>query len=489
MTSSWTISARPDGPATSSTLRSLLAPFLLQVFVGISFALQDSSTVPAWIIPLTGIVGAVFVGAFTRRTWDVKFFSWAFGGYMAFAQIAPMIDYYFLGTQFSFVDSRLFYNIARGAFGPVKFDTFIWFHGSLILDNSLGPYLQYQYLTMVRQWQPTVGLWPVQAISSIVCATIPTLTAATVRQCIRGLDKPAQISALLCAFNPAIIFYAAEPLRDNFAALDTIVLLYAFTRLAREPGGWSTVTMVPLIALASYFMLYIRLEFLFIPAAMFGSFLVASALYSRRTKSLTIIVGGAGVVLPLAILVIAGPTLFAMATGADAFRTTYQNLFESQNQSQTSLGLTYLVLLPLPLRILASFLALSINPIPLWANFVNAPSTAWLWSLNGFWFVALIPPALTGALSVIPRWSAQWINRSSVTIVIITYVIAVVVIGITTLSFRHMSAFIPLLSVLAVVPMAIGQPIKPLLFSISRGWFGLVVAIHILWAVAKIATG
>lgn len=481
------LQSRRGANSASSSIGLLGQALLLVLFLvaGAIFAFEDKHWLPIVAISAVGIIGTFITRIATRESFESLLFGICFGAYEVIAALFFVINREGFGDDLAQSDSHLFLKLTRGDYGHIPLVPVVTRGGKGLIDSTLSVFFSQYLMDFARFFEGAPGHWPVLTLNILVLATALVFIARSARHCFPNRLDAAKIATGFSLLCPLFLVYGVELLRDGYAVLLVSIMLFGAVGLAHQGGRFRLALFAVLLAICSYYMVFLRVEFLFIPLLIVASAVFARFCYGPRTATsalLLFVVGALGIV---ALLIVAS-LLATLAQGAQAYEAFYQSQAVATGDAANSLGYKLVVSLPLPLRLLIGSVTMHINPIPLWAFFSDEFMPAfWLRSLNGIWICALMPLVLTGLFALHARRFRTRVCQPALLIVTLTYLGGLGAITITSLEIRHLSAFYPAFFILAAAPFAMGRAIWPLLRSVAIWWYGSVALVHLLWALLK----
>ena len=246
----------------------------------------------------------------------------------------------------------------------------------------------------------------------------------------------------------------------------------------------NVVTAVFVLILAAWAMVYIRekatYSFSFFALIAIGSWYLQTNF--RPAKFFV------GLCLALLILLaygyVAGQAADAVDSAADK-RESYAGGSAVTSRSD-SLGVTYVVNQPMPIRVMAGSIYLLIRPIPLWGYFkLGTGEYLIIMGYQGVFAVVLVPMILVGCIAVIKKPFNSSGGNSPHLFVMLYFLATVVLVAITTLEVRHYGQFVPGMILMGSMVQINSQLDLIRLTRARYCWFGLVVIIHIAWGVLR----
>lgn len=470
---------------TRIAMRAVLAILL---FVPASiFALEDGHWLPLVLIPAVGLGGEVVVRAWTRQAFESTLFAICFSSYELAAAVTFLVNREIYKDDFAQPDSHLFFNLASGQFGHIPLVPFLRINGVGIAESVLSPFLAQYYIAFARFFDPSSGTWPALTGNIVVMATALVFTTRAARHCFPTSFTPVRFAAVFSLLCPIFLLYGVEFLRDGYAILLVSVMLFGATGWAHV-GGWRRLLLFGSLLLASsYFMVFVRVEMLFIPALIVVAAITAKLCYGRRTHLTALILAISGAVF-VAFLAASMTVLSQVGQVILNHEKVYASLAAGGGgDSSSSLGLQLLAQLSIPLRLVLGPILMTVNPIPLWAFFSSDFMPAfWLRSLNGMLVCAIVPLGIAGLFSLKGERFRDHVCQRALLVVALTFIGGLLAISLTSLEIRHLSAFYPAFFILAAAPFAMGPAIQPLTRSIAKFWYGGVLLIHLAWAMLKL---
>lgn len=447
------------------------------------FAFHDRHWLPLVALPAVMSAAAALTYLVTRQRLETLTLMLCVSLYELVGALFLTINDAVFGKPFAQPDSATFLSLISGTFGKIPLVPVFRVNGKGVVDSTLSVFVSQHALSLVEMFQPNPGVWVTITTNTLVLTLGVVLTTLAARQCFRN-EAAVRAVALFSAACPLYLLFGIELLRDGYVVAMVSAMLLVTTALVRRFSFSRLIAFAGTMSIAGYLMLFVRIEFIFIPFLITGCAVAAHFFYGRRThgRALALVVMSGLFMVGLAASI--GLLLSLLAAGK-AFTTFYQQA--GQAGADTSLGYQLVVALPMPLRLLMGSITMHVNPIPLWAFFTTDVMPAfWLRSFNGIWICLLMPLALTGLFSLRNAIFQDKVSQAALLMVALVYVGGMCAIIITTLEIRHLAAFYPAFFIMAGAPFAMGKAIWPLLRSACGWWFGGIIAIHLLWGLLKL---
>lgn len=296
---------------------------------------------------------------------------------------------------------------------------------------------------------------------------------------------------LLFASCGACWLFASILLRDSTILLLNTLLIYVWVRYLVQPRWKTAVWLVLFTILATVLYAYLRTEFFFVPVAFLlaglASFAVSSGPFFRMPRTMGA-AGGALLMMAciLVVVVLLGAFesivryLGVVASGSQQ----YSEYAVSLDSNGSSLGVTYVLNQPLPIRLALGSFYLQIFPIPFWSGFAEGGAYHFFKSCNAIFMWFVMPLAILGLY----RTSQFKLQRSKLALMFlcISYVGFTLAIAGTSLETRHLGVFCAPLLIAATVPRLSSKADIAAYRNLLGAWCILNVLIHLAWAVLKL---
>ncbi|MEK7382599.1 MAG: hypothetical protein AAB262_04860, partial [Elusimicrobiota bacterium] len=211
-----------------------------------------------------------------------------------------------------------------------------------------------------------------------------------------------------------------------------------------------------------------------------GGAMFVSGQLTRPSGILTILLIVGAAVLCIPMMPSSVTDLLRLVTGQAEL---YGEFAKSLDNSGSSLGVTYVINQPMPVRLAAGFFYLQIFPIPFWSGFSEVGIYHLLKALNGIFMWFAVPLAALGACRSLQV--KEKTRKSALLFMAFVYAGMTFAIAATSLETRHVGAFLVPLLILATVPDLRAQPDIRAHRMLLRAWLGMILCIHIAWTVLK----
>lgn len=298
-------------------------------------------------------------------------------------------------------------------------------------------------------------------------------------------DDQRRLARFILLFTMCAVFwlFAATLLRDSFVLLLNTLLVYLWVRylMSRRLTNGILLSVFSLASTAMF--IYLRAEFFFVPIAMLIAGVVAIFVGGKLARR-------AWIMSALFVIGILGLFVFVLPSSTtelvDALVNGNEQYGESAKDidSGSSLGVAYVVDQPLPVRLIVGSFYLQAFPIPFWSGFLRETIYHLLKSLNAIFMWFALPLAVLGGLRSLQMERKP--EKVALLFLVFVYAGFTLAIAGTSLETRHLSSFFVPLLIVATVPDLGLLPDAQIYGKLLTAWLGLIVLIHIAWAILKI---
>ncbi len=469
----WEYLPQPDRSMVSSWIFSgvwLLVGSLLLVIVNNGLG----PMVLAFIFLTFGLIIHLFPGfrdPYARRAFVLTFCTCVL--ITGLAQTYAMV---FFGEVQNTTDAIKFYDVVHLGLGSMKMEEY-W--------RGIGSPLPIVTCQAMYTLSSKIGLgdgpWIAVLLNSFLVAIAGSITIKIGRYFMGDDDRGLYRLGTLFAFCGLMWLFAAILIRDSFALIINVIVMWACVRGLCKPGLKNFMITAIVILLAIATMRYVRLglEPIFL---LFG--VLAFLSWTRRTRSsvITLMLPLVGLLvglmlMPLIAKLIGGVTESVMEA---ALGYGYGITVEG------SLGARLIVQQPMPIRLVVGSLHLLVQPIPLWVGFRTFMGEYhWIKGWEGFFLVWVTPTAIVAFLAAIKRAFRGGPEAPPFCFIALYAMVTLTAVAVTSLETRHHGQFLPAILILAAMPNKYDPATRAKIRTAMALWFGLVVAGHITWAVLK----
>lgn len=289
---------------------------------------------------------------------------------------------------------------------------------------------------------------------------------------------------VLSAFCGLFILFGAILLRDCFTTILNVIVLRAIVKWLVSSSRANFISCLITTAICAIIMSYLRLQ----AVLLFGLFLALGFSFEFISKKANvfrvIIILGAISAITLSETYVASYLNDIKETQNNGL-TTYSEGSRLRN-SESSLGLKFVVNQPLPIRILMGTGMFMVNPIPLWSPFVyKAMEYHLIKGYHGIYQIVIIPYVIIGYLLLLQLVKADYRKVIPLLYVGVYYLVNLIGVIVTSLEQRHLGQYFSALIIVAASPdLYDKQNIKKIHF-IRWVWFAIVIVVHISWLLIK----
>ncbi len=276
--------------------------------------------------------------------------------------------------------------------------------------------------------------------------------------------------------------FGALFLRDCFAMILNMLVLWACVRALATPGATKVVFAVVTLLLSALCMNYVRSDVspIFV---VIGVLAVVSWRIGLGSAGVTIILLLVGMACGLLLLPLILPYVGGVALSVEESALSYG----AGADVAGSLGSSLVVRQPPPIRLVAGSLYLLSQPVPLWNNFrIGMREYHWIKGWEGIFLVWIVPSACVGFMTAVRRVIRKESGASSASFVALYALVTLMAVAMTSLETRHHGQFLPSILLLAAMPDRHHPPTRHKIGRVAIVWFTLIVAGHILWAAMKL---
>jgi len=276
--------------------------------------------------------------------------------------------------------------------------------------------------------------------------------------------------------------FGAIFIRDSFALLLNVVVLWACLKALSLPNLKNLIVLAAAVAAAAICMNYIRegASLLFVAVLLLALFC-----WTRRYKGSVLTIMFPIVIVLLAILLQSALGLYS----AEVTTAVQSGATSSGSQTQdvgNSLGAAMVVTQPMPIRIPLGFVYLFIQPIPLWNNFrFFMIEYHWIKGWQGLFMAGIVPSFVVGFFISARQGMRGGHAAPPLSFLALYALITTMAVAATSLETRHHGQFIPAILILASIPNKLDPSTAKLIRTVAIIWFGFVICGHILWALIK----
>lgn len=294
---------------------------------------------------------------------------------------------------------------------------------------------------------------------------------------------------MLFAFSGICWLFASVLLRDSTVLLLNTLLIYAWVRVLMRPTWRAATWLFAFSVFSVELYAYLRTEFLFVPFALLlagiASFFVSGQFFRvsllARVLSLSLIM-----LCTLVAVVLLGTSvsitsyLGLVASGSQQ----YSDYANSLDINGSSLGVSYIVNQPLPIRLGVGTFYLQVFPVPFWSGFSEGDIYHLLKSLNAIFMWFVFPLAVLGLYRT--RQIKADLRKLALVFLSIVYAGFTLAIAGSSLETRHLGSFIAPLLILAIVPNLASVADRSAYLRVLGAWLALNALVHLAWAILKL---
>lgn len=380
----------------------------------------------------------------------------------------------------------------------------VWFYG---LATSLGDELSLDELRAITSGAGAVYVWRflyrvfsavgfdegiyIAVTFNAFCVALAGVASVKTAALIFG-DNRRKLKNLGMLFASCGIFwlFASILLRDSMVLLLNTLLIYAWVRFLMRPRWMAAAWLGGLSVLSLVFYAYLRTEFFFVPFALMlagaASFFV-SGQFSRmpfmvKTISLLLITLAALAVVGLLSMQESAANYFSLVTSGTQQYSDHANNLSIDG---SSLGVSYVLNQPLPIRLAVGAFYLQVFPIPFWTGVSDGSIYHLLKSLNAMFMWFVFPLAMLGLYRTM-RGETD-LRKLALVFLSITYAGFTLAIAGSSLETRHLGSFSVPLLILAIVPNLGTSADRSAYLNLLGAWGGLNVLVHLAWATLKLS--
>jgi len=389
--------------------------------------------------------------------------------------------YYREFGPFLFSDEGPYYNEARvGIVNGVFRD--------LLDTNRLNMVVWRIFYSLSRTLGLGDGMWIGPTVNALIVGFVANTTVLTARYIVGPDERRLRRAGTMCAACGLFWLYGAFYLRDCFALLLNVIVLWSLVRVLCISNVKNLLIMVAAVAIAFVSMGYVR-------EGIVGIFIVFSLLalltyVMRRGASgakLVFLLGG--LLLAVALFHYVGSFVgevigvASRAAGGRGFGVASYAAPETG-----SLARKMVTSQPLPIRLITGSLWMLVFPIPLWASFRwGGAGYHWVKGANGWFMVLVMPLVLFGIGSSIKRILKGSKDAPIGFFLFLYFFVSLFALAASSLETRHLGQFLPSVILLATIADLSIPKIRKSVISIAYVWFGFVFLYHVMWATLKIA--
>ncbi len=463
----------PSAPSMSTTW---LVSICLLMVGNVLLVLVNGELGPAILSVLFLIMGLIihflpgFQDPYARRAFVLSFCTYVF-----IAGLAQCYAYLVFDVLHTHIDALYFHDMTREGIGdnifaawpaagvPSAIPIFLW----RVLYTTVSPIGD--------------GPWVGITLNCFIVAMAASITIKAGRYLFG--DSPHRLRRLGTLFACCGMFwlFSCIFLRDSFALLINVIVLWACVKMLASPSFKNFIITATVIIISAVGMVYVRgglwpLFVLFMILVFFS--------WTRRTTS-----SGVSFILPIALLFI-GLLLLPVISAYSAKVASYVDIRAMRSGAGAfaggSLGAALVVNQPMFIRIPVGAVYVLAYPVPLWSFFgLIWNEYHWMKGYHGIFFLLVVPGVFVGLSIAIKRALAGGIRAPAASFVVAYVIVTLMVDAATTLETRHYAQFMPGLLLLAALPDRSDPTTRRKIRLTAIGWFSFIGMGHIMWMAMK----
>jgi len=320
--------------------------------------------------------------------------------------------------------------------------------------------------------------------NALVMGLTGSVTVGTARELFGNDAWRLRRTGTLFAFCGLFILFGSVMIRDCFTTFLCTLTLWGLVRWLVRPRPRNLLVATSLTGVSAYAMAYLRSGALVLLAVFW---LMAVAMWFRERTSTQYRPLAASVlffILPIAAWHFESGLLLCTEL-QQRYIEGYREGAEEKSASG-SLGLDLVVNQPLPARLVLGTGMLMVSPIPLWKYFaIGAEDYHWIKGYHGVWQVLALPLLFAGFLAVLRQFRDNGSKGLPLLFLVLYLSASTGAVVATSLEQRHLAQFMPAFIVIAALPDTRETKTREEVGRIRASWLGLVVLVHLAWAVVK----
>ena len=419
--------------------------------------------------------------AFPERKPELRAFLLAFSACILVGGLAQSYSQIFFNKLQSTLDARHF---IRDISRQISWDEMI---AQNVNDAPLAVQIWKYFYMMLEVVGFSPGSYIGVIVNALIIGVVGSLSVQAARAVFGDDDWRLRRVGTLVAFYGLFLLFGGVLIRDSFTTFVNVLLFLGILRWLARPTIRRLLTAAVFTGICVWSTIYLRPEAVFIPAvywalALFVCFFVGttrSRLNAVFAFALVMLVGGASFA-----------SYFQIVAEVSVEETTAYTEMSTDRAATDSLGVRFVVGQPLPIRMLfCSFLQM-VYPLPLWDYFrFDRFDYHWIKGYNGIYQMFVLPLVFVGVHQVYRLFSKSQAKGKTLLLIFVFMYVILNLLGVsaTSMEQRHFAQFFPAVAILAAIPNTRRLATRQEVQQMSAKWWMLVIGIHLVWIILKIA--
>ncbi len=469
--------------ATSTGLGSLGGSLsMLLVLAGSGMQASANGTIDAFFVAfIFYIVGYLVVSlVFRKGRAEMRAFLLTYGVSVFVGGLAQQYSLSAFGVVQSTIDANTFYNLIAAS------PPFIMLADIHPLVNARLAVVIWQQV-YAAAWRLGFEFGPYTGVmfNALVMGLTGSITVRIARE-IFGRDSwRLHRVGTLFAICGIFILFGSVFLRDSFTTFFNAVVLLGLVRWLCRPTPSNLLLAGVLTGISAAAMAYLRFESIF----MFGLFWFLAILFWFLRKRLNM-VRLIATNMVLVVLLFASPYVMNYIEISQSYRDAATDGYvghAAKGANENSVAMQLIVYQPMPIRLVMGSGAMMIFPIPLWGYFKSGANDYMLIkTYHGIYQILLFPLVFAGFISIFRAYRKDRQRFTPLLFLAVYILMNVMIVVATSMEQRHLFQFMPAMMILAAVPDTTENGTRTRVWNIAKGWFMVVVLVHVAWAIATV---